>query len=40
MWQQVNKIEVTSDKQFLAAGGNPHIKLFEINSNQSQPVSQ
>lgn len=35
---QVNKVEVTSDKQFLAAAGNPHIKLFDVNSNQPQPV--
>lgn len=38
--QQVNKIEVTADKHFLAAAGNPHIKLFEVNSNQPQPVSR
>ena len=28
---QVNCLEITPDKQFLAAGGNPHIRLFEIN---------
>ncbi|KAG7363790.1 WD40 repeat-containing protein [Nitzschia inconspicua] len=27
---QVNKLEITPDKQFLAAGGNPHIRLYEI----------
>ena len=34
---QVNCLEITPDKQYLAAGGNPHIRLFEINhaSNQS-----
>jgi len=31
---QVNCLEITPDKQFLAAGGNPHIRLFEI-SHQS-----
>lgn len=28
---QVNCLEITPDKQFLAAGGNPHVRLFEIN---------
>ncbi|OEU16380.1 WD repeat-containing protein wat1 [Fragilariopsis cylindrus CCMP1102] len=36
---QVNKLEITPDKQFLAAGGNPHIRLYEIaNSEHQQPV--
>mmetsp|Transcript_14278 Transcript_14278/g.22297 ORF Transcript_14278/g.22297 Transcript_14278/m.22297 type:complete len:314 (-) Transcript_14278:468-1409(-) len=29
---QVNCLEITPDKQFLAAGGNPHIRLYEINN--------
>jgi G protein beta subunit-like protein len=36
---QVNKLEITSDKQFLAAAGNPHVRLFEVNSSNGQPVS-
>lgn len=28
---QVNCLEITPNKQFLAAGGNPNIRLFEIN---------
>eukprot|EP00744_Colponema_vietnamica_P007153 GILI01010327.1.p1 GENE.GILI01010327.1~~GILI01010327.1.p1 ORF type:complete len:307 (-),score=43.26 GILI01010327.1:56-976(-) len=36
---QVNRLEITPDKQFLAAAGNPHIRLFEINSNNPNPVS-
>jgi len=28
---QVNRLEITPDKQFLAAAGNPHIHLYEIN---------
>jgi len=28
---QVNCLEITPNKQFLAAGGNPQIRLFEIN---------
>jgi len=29
---QVNCLEITPDKQFLAAGGNPQIRLYEINN--------
>jgi len=29
---QVNCLEITPDKQFLAAGGNPHIRLYDINN--------
>lgn len=36
--QQVNRLEITPDKRFLAAAGNPHIRLFDINSNSPQPV--
>eukprot|EP00898_Chlorokybus_atmophyticus_P001747 jgi/Chlat1/2573/Chrsp175S00149 len=35
---QVNKLEISPDKHFLAAAGNPHIRLFEVNSNNPQPV--
>ncbi|KAH9297732.1 hypothetical protein KI387_029414, partial [Taxus chinensis] len=34
---QVNRLEITPDKQLLAAAGNPHIRLFEVNSNNPQP---
>ena len=27
---QVNKLEITPDKRYLAAAGNPHIRLFEV----------
>jgi len=36
---QVNRLEVTPDKQFIAAAGNPHIRLFEVNSSNPQPVT-
>ena len=26
---QVNKLEITPDKQYLAAAGNPHVRLYE-----------
>jgi G protein beta subunit-like protein len=35
---QVNKLEITSEKQFIAAAGNSNVKLFEVNSNDPQPV--
>lgn len=35
---QVNKIEISTDKVYLAAGGNPHIRLFDIASGNTQPV--
>ncbi|KAF7803921.1 protein LST8-like protein [Senna tora] len=35
---QVNRLEITPDKRYLAAAGNPHIRLFDVNSNSTQPV--
>jgi target of rapamycin complex subunit LST8 len=36
---QINCLHITPDKQFLAAGGNPHIRLYEIhNPNMENPV--
>ena len=36
---QVNCLDITPNKQFLAAGCNPHIRLFEINDHaNSEPV--
>ncbi|KAK7844770.1 protein lst8 like protein [Quercus suber] len=34
----VNRLEITPDKHYLAAAGNPHIRLFDVNSNSPQPV--
>lgn len=37
---KVNCLKITPDKQYLAAAGNPHVRLFEINSlNTSALVS-
>jgi G protein beta subunit-like protein len=36
--QHINRLEITPDKRFLAAAGNPHIRLFDINSNSNHPV--
>lgn len=36
--QQVNRLEITPNKHYLAAAGNPHIRLFDVNSNSPQPV--
>lgn len=33
---QVNCLEITADKQYLVAGGNPHIRLFEVNNASNQ----
>mmetsp|Transcript_15343 Transcript_15343/g.25822 ORF Transcript_15343/g.25822 Transcript_15343/m.25822 type:complete len:209 (+) Transcript_15343:62-688(+) len=34
---QVNSLKITPDKHFLAAAGNPIIRLFEINSSNPNP---
>eukprot|EP00897_Mesotaenium_endlicherianum_P005186 jgi/Mesen1/4696/ME000241S03733 len=34
---QVNKLEIAPDKKLLAAAGNPHIRLYEVNSSSTQP---
>eukprot|EP01104_Vermistella_antarctica_P013017 TRINITY_DN3870_c0_g1_i1.p1 TRINITY_DN3870_c0_g1~~TRINITY_DN3870_c0_g1_i1.p1 ORF type:complete len:307 (+),score=48.34 TRINITY_DN3870_c0_g1_i1:210-1130(+) len=36
---QVNKLEITPDKQYIAAAGNPHVRLFEVNTNNNCHVS-
>jgi len=35
---QVNRLEITRDKQFLAAAGNPLIRIFEVNGASTGPV--
>lgn len=35
---QVNCLKITPDKQFLAAAGNPHVRLFEINSQNASAL--
>ena len=34
---QVNRLEITPDKQFIAAAGNPAIRLYEIEHNSNHP---
>lgn len=36
---QANQLEITPNKKYLAAAGNPHIKLFELASNNPNVVS-
>jgi G protein beta subunit-like protein len=36
---QVNKLEITPDKRYLAAAGNPHVRLFEVNASNPQAVT-
>jgi WD40 repeat protein len=35
----VNKLEISPDKQYLAAAGNPAIRLYEVNTSNPQPVT-
>ncbi|KAI5438397.1 hypothetical protein KIW84_024225 [Lathyrus oleraceus] len=37
---RVNRLEITPDKHFLAAAGNPHIRLFDVSSNSPQSKNQ
>ncbi len=37
---QVNKLEITHDKQYLAAVGNPHCRLYDVMTDVSTPVRQ
>eukprot|EP00029_Vermamoeba_vermiformis_P008420 TRINITY_DN3940_c0_g1_i1.p1 TRINITY_DN3940_c0_g1~~TRINITY_DN3940_c0_g1_i1.p1 ORF type:complete len:334 (-),score=30.57 TRINITY_DN3940_c0_g1_i1:31-1032(-) len=36
---QINKIEISPNKQYIIAGGNPQIKLFEVGGNNPQAIS-
>jgi len=36
--RQVNKLEITADKQLLAAAGNPAVKIFEVAGGAAQPI--
>jgi G protein beta subunit-like protein len=36
--KQVNSLQITPDKQYVVAGGNPLIKLFEVNSKNLEPL--
>mmetsp|Transcript_9220 Transcript_9220/g.14272 ORF Transcript_9220/g.14272 Transcript_9220/m.14272 type:complete len:334 (+) Transcript_9220:205-1206(+) len=35
---QITSLQITPDKQFLAAGGNPHLRLYEINAGNDDPI--
>ena len=35
---QVNCLQITPDKHFIAAGSNPKIKLYEVNSKSADPL--
>ncbi|CAA6654974.1 unnamed protein product [Spirodela intermedia] len=34
----INRLEITPDRKYLAAAGNPHIRLFDVNSSRAEPV--
>ena len=38
--KQVNRLEITPDKQYLAVAGNPHIRLFDIHSTRPDHMGQ
>jgi len=35
---QINRLVITPDKQMVAAAGNPHVRLYDVNSNNSNPL--
>jgi len=35
---QVNVLAITPNKQYIAAGGHPQIRLFELSTNNPQPI--
>ncbi|KAG0311667.1 TOR complex subunit lst8, partial [Podila horticola] len=35
---QVNKLCISPDKQYLAAASNQHVRLYDINSGQPNPI--
>ena len=35
----MNCLRVTPDKQSIAAGGNPYIRLYEVATNNSNPIT-
>lgn len=37
--RQVNALVISPDKQFIAAGGNPAIKLYDVNSKTAEPLA-
>ncbi|CCE66040.1 hypothetical protein TPHA_0O00710 [Tetrapisispora phaffii CBS 4417] len=36
---QVNKLEITNDKKLLAAAGSNNIKLYDVNTSNSNPIA-
>lgn len=36
---QVNRLCITPDKQYLAVAGNPHVRLYEIHTQNPAPIS-
>eukprot|EP00967_Tisochrysis_lutea_P148005 scaffold282089_cov16-Tisochrysis_lutea.AAC.1 len=37
--KQVNKLEITADKTQIAAAGNSQIRIYDVNSNDPQPIN-
>jgi target of rapamycin complex subunit LST8 len=34
----INKVEITADKHYIAAAGNPQLRLYEVNSSDNEAV--
>ncbi|XP_078428709.1 target of rapamycin complex subunit LST8-like isoform X2 [Wolffia australiana] len=34
----INRLEISPDRQYLAVAGNPHIRLFDVNSSRADPL--
>lgn len=35
---QVNKLQISRDKALVAAGGNPQVNIYDVNSNHDSPL--
>ncbi|KAI9013632.1 quinon protein alcohol dehydrogenase-like superfamily [Hyaloraphidium curvatum] len=36
---QVNRMAISPDKRYLAAAGNPHIRIYEVQTNHPNPIT-
>ncbi|KAJ3158762.1 TOR complex subunit lst8 [Geranomyces michiganensis] len=36
---QVNRLAISPDKRYLAAAGNPHVRLYEVQTNNPNPIT-
>lgn len=36
---QINRMTISNDKRFLAVAGNPHLRLYDVQSSNTEPVA-